>query len=83
MSTEPCKNCKSFWALKKREKNGTMKDLNRGHCLKRSIFPANKPGGPVYPPEAIIQETKHNVIKAHIVKDTDVVSSCSDFVRKS
>jgi len=82
MSTEPCKNCKSFWALKKREKNGTMKDLNMGHCLKRSIFPAKKPGGPVYPPGAIIQDTQYNVGRACIVKDTDVISSCSDFVRK-
>lgn len=82
MSNKACKNCKFYWPLKKREKNGKVKDLNRGHCLKRSIFPKNKAGNPVYPPNAIIADTEYNLIKAHIVKNTDIVTSCSDYTDK-
>jgi hypothetical protein len=77
-----CKGCKFYWPLKKRLKDGKIKALNRGHCLKRSIFPQNKPGNPVYPPDAIIADTAHNLTKAFIVKDTDIVTSCSDYTSK-
>lgn len=77
MNTEKCGNCVHFWPLQKALPKGGTKKLTRGHCLKRSVFPKNKPGKPVYPPGAIIKDLPFNRGQPHIVHKDDTVPTCT------
>jgi len=79
MNDKPCKQCRSYWPLVKPTKEDVPVKTNRGHCLKKSIFPKNKPGKIVYPPGAILQDLPHGRGKPYIVKDDEVVVTCTAF----
>ena len=66
-----CGNCEKYYPLKKGQKGKEPRILERAYCLARTIFPKNRPGNPVYPPEAKIEETEQNMILAHIVRKRD------------
>lgn len=83
MNTNKCKECQFFWRLEKGKRKGGTIQLTRGHCLKRSVFPKNKPGNPVYPPGAIVEDLPHHQGKPHIVHEDDVVASCTLFKVKA
>lgn len=87
MSKEPCKKCEFYYPLQKvvanrKTKTATMIDLTRGYCLKRTVFAANKPGNPVYPPHAEVQDLPHNRAKVKLVLRDEVVPSCTLYKEK-
>ncbi len=82
MNDKPCKTCQHYWPLVKPSKKDVPINTNRGHCLKKSIFPSNKPGDIVYPPGAILKELPHGRGKPYIVKNTDVVTTCTVYNAK-
>lgn len=74
---KPCGTCKFMWPLQKGKRGGGTIPLTRGHCLKRSVFPANRPGKHVYPPGAIIKDTPNNVVIPYLVRKDQVVEHCT------
>jgi hypothetical protein len=80
--TITCGNCGLFWPLQKGLKKGGTKALPHGYCLKHSIFPKNKPGKPVHPPRANIQDLPHNRAKTIMVHNDTDASHCTFFEEK-
>jgi hypothetical protein len=74
-----CKTCKKYWPLEKGLKNGT-KQLSRGYCLARTIFPKGRVGERVYPPRARIEETENDMVKSVIVREGEIVAYCKDYM---
>ena len=74
---KPCGTCRFMWPLKKGKRGGGTITLTRGLCLKRTIFPKNRPGNHVYPPGAIIKDIPNNVAKTHVVRKEQVVTHCT------
>jgi len=74
---KPCGTCKFMWPLQKGMRGGKTSSLTRGHCLKRSVFPKNRPGNHVYPPGAIVKDTPNNTIQPYIVRTDEVVEHCT------
>ena len=72
---EPCKQCKKFWPLEKGLKEGT-KQLPRGYCLAKTVFPKGRVGERVVPPRARVEETENDMVKAVIVHENQVVVGC-------
>lgn len=72
-----CGTCKFMWPLQKGKRGGGTVSLSRGHCLKRSVFPKNRPGKHVYPPGAIIKDTPNNVTIPFLVRQDQVVDHCT------
>ena len=77
MPNNKCGDCQSFWPLQKGLKQGGTKPLQHGYCLKKTIFPKNKPGNPVYPPKATVQDLPYNRAKTHIVHTDDNATNCA------
>jgi len=82
-NTKTCGTCKFMWPLQKGKRGGDTVSLSRGHCLKRSIFPANRPGKHVYPPGAIVKDTPNAVIVPFIVREDQVVEYCTSYKEKA
>jgi len=78
----PCGECKFMWPLQKGKRGGMVQKLARGYCLKRTIFPKNRPGKHVYPPGAIIKDTEHDRLKPYIVRKDQIVQHCTFFTNK-
>jgi hypothetical protein len=76
-----CKTCKKYWPLEKGLREGT-KQLNRGYCLARTIFPKGRVGERVYPPRATVAETENDMVQAHIVRESDVVAHCEFYLSR-
>lgn len=74
-----CQTCMKYWPLEKGLPKGT-KQLTRGYCLAKTIFPKNRVGDRVYPPRARIEDTPNDMIKAKIVRAKEIVPSCRDYV---
>jgi len=66
-----CGNCGHYYPLKKGQKGKEPQILKRAFCLARTIFPKDRPGNPVYPPEAKIEETANNMILSYVVREKD------------
>lgn len=81
-NTKPCGTCKYMWALQKGLRGGKVAPLKRGHCLKRTIFPKNRPGKIVYPPGAIIKDTPNNVIQPFLVRADQIIPHCTYHAEK-
>lgn len=81
-NTKTCGTCKYMWPLQKGKRGGSTVTLARGQCLKRTIFPKNRPGNYVYPPGAIIKDTPNNVIESYIVRADQIVPHCTDYTEK-
>jgi len=71
-----------MWPLKKGKRGGGTVDLSRGHCLKKTIFPKDRPGDLVYPPGAIIKDTKNDMIIPFLVRNDQIVPHCTDHQEK-
>jgi hypothetical protein len=82
MNTKPCGECLSFFALEKGLHGGTKRLLSHGYCLKKSVFAANKPGNPVYPPRSCVQDLPNAVHKLKIVKSNQLEKTCNEFNAK-
>lgn len=78
----PCGRCEKFWAIMKGNRDGSFTEQTRGHCLDRSIYPKDKPGNPVFPPGAKIEELPNNVAKIHVVHKDQVETSCNAATEK-
>lgn len=78
----PCGQCKYMWPLQKGQRGGQTRTLTRGYCLKRTIFPKNRPGKHVHPPGAIVKDTPNAVIKPYIVRKDQVIQHCTWFAEK-
>lgn len=81
-NNQTCGTCKYMWPLQKGMRGGKVMSLTRGHCLKRSIFPKNRPGKHVYPPGAILKDTPNNVIQPYLVRADQVVEHCTYYTEK-
>jgi len=81
-NNKSCGSCKFMWPLQKGMRGGKTASLTRGHCLKRSVFPKNRPGNHVYPPGAILKDTKNNVTIPFLVRSDQVVEYCSYYEEK-
>jgi len=57
-------------------------DLSRGYCLKSTVFPANKPGNPIFPPKAEVQDLPHNRAKVKLVVGDETIPSCAYYKEK-
>ena len=75
-NTLQCKDCVLYYPQRRPLAGGKFRDLGYGHCLARSRYAKSKPGNPVYPPGAIIEEREHNQHKIEIVNPNTVVNGC-------
>ncbi len=78
-NSEKCKTCQKYWPLERGQKKGT-KQLTRGYCLARTIFPEGRVGNKVLPPRAKIENTKNDMIISHIVREDDIIAGCNTYV---
>lgn len=78
-NTLKCKKCIHYYAIKKplRRKEGGFKDLNRGHCLDKTVYAKNKPGKQVYPPKAKVKELPFGRHQIFGVRADQVVENCT------
>ena len=77
-----CGQCGYFWAIQKGVRGGTTIPQSRGHCLAKSVYPKNKPGNPVFPPGAKLEDLPNNVANVKIVHKDTLELSCKDAARK-
>ena len=77
-----CGKCENFWPIQKGLRGGGTVPQSRGHCLAHSVYPKDKPGDPVYPPGAKVEELPNNVAKLHVVHEDQVVTSCREATAK-
>jgi hypothetical protein len=77
-----CGQCEHFWAIQKGVRGGTTIPQSRGHCVINSVYPKNKPGNPVFPPKAKLEDLPGNVARVKIVHKDTLELSCKNAVRK-
>lgn len=77
-NSKACQSCQKYWPLEKGLRKGT-KQLSRGYCLAKTVFPKSRVGSKVYPPRARIEDTENDMIKASIVRGQDIVAHCKDY----
>jgi len=77
-----CGTCKHMWCLKKGKRGGGTVDLSRGHCLKYTVFPKNRPGDYVLPPGAVVRDTPNDMIIPYLVRDNQIVPHCTHHEEK-
>ena len=77
-----CGKCEKFWAIQKGTRDGGFIPQSRGHCLARSVYPKNKPGNPVFPPGAKVEDLPNNVSKVFVVHQSQLEPSCKDATKR-
>lgn len=82
MANEKCGDCAKFSVIKIATGKGVTKDSVHGHCLFKTIYAKNKPGNPVYPPGAKVEDREHAQHHVEIVRRTQVVPNCPGFSKK-
>lgn len=75
-NNESCSTCALYWPLEKGVKGGSTKQLTRGYCLAKTIFPSNGIHNRVYPPAAKFAVTPQARIDAKIVIGANIVPNC-------
>jgi len=83
MNTKPCGTCTNYSAMEQGLRGGKRRILTQGYCLVHSIFAKNKPGNPVYPPRAKVQDLENAVHKLTIVSAYDVKKYCEAYKEKT
>ena len=83
MATQPCGTCKSYWAVRRAQKDKPPRKLHSGPCLKRSVYPKNRVGEHVFPPGAILEDLPSFQAKVFMVRETDVMASCPWWEKKA
>lgn len=79
----PCGECSRYWEIKKPLKNGKgYIRLRRGHCLAKTIYAKNRPGSPVYPPGATVEELPDCRHKIYLVREEHVECGCTQVKEK-
>ena len=76
-NTIKCGSCVRYYALQKTQHNKKPLDLQRGHCLARTVYASNKPGDHNYPAGAKTAELPFGNHKVYIVKPNQVVRACT------
>lgn len=77
-----CDQCLLFHVIRIPTGNGNTRATELAHCLGRTIYAANKPGHPVYPVKAKVEELPHAQHHIVIVRKGQPVGSCQLFQRK-
>lgn len=82
MADENCGNCAKFYAIKVASGKGTSRESNHGHCLYKCIYAKNKPGNPVYPPGAKVEDREYGQHHIVVVRRKQVLPNCPGFSKK-
>ncbi len=74
----PCEKCSLYFAIVKPHRNGKgSTDTKKGHCLDKTIYAKNKPGNPVYPPNAKTADLPYNRHVISLRRADEVVAHCT------
>lgn len=73
---QTCKTCALFWPLEKGLKGGKVKQLRQAYCLAKTIFPSNRVGKHVYPPNARVEVTPNAMVVVKLVHKDQTVPNC-------
>lgn len=72
-----CGDCEHFWEIKKTTKNRKAYIVTgRGYCLIHTVFAEGRPGNPVYPPKARVEELPDKRHKVKIIRNNHVETGC-------
>lgn len=79
----PCGECQRYHAIIKPHRNGKRStDTGKGHCLEHTVYAKNKPGNPVYPPHAKVEDLPYNRHRIAIRRKDSVVPHCTAVIPK-
>ncbi len=82
-NTHKCGECSLYHALVKPHRDGKgSTDIQKGHCLDRTVYASGKAGNPVYPAKAKTAELPHNRHKIALVRASDVHPNCLAFTAR-
>jgi hypothetical protein len=78
-----CGQCIHYSELRKPKEKGGYKSLKKGHCLDQTVYAKNKPGKPVYPPNAKLEDLPFQQHKIVLVRETQIVLHCTAAKQRS
>jgi len=79
-NTNKCGDCTEYHAIiKPHRSGGKSTNTRKGHCLDQTIYAGNKPGNPVYPPGAKVQELPYGRHKIVLRREDEVCKHCMAF----
>lgn len=73
----PCGKCDLYYPVQRPTPKGGFKSLGHGHCLDRTIYAKNKPGHPVYPPRAKVEDRPYGQHQVAVVQENETVPGCT------